>query len=77
MGKYWEVSNWWNPHQYLVNFLDGGDIKMLDTSQYYPILINTSQYYKYTVKNLNFLNKIYDRSYRKRSILELSVSLFV
>jgi hypothetical protein len=27
---------------------------MLDTSQYYPILLNTFQYYKCTVKNLIF-----------------------
>jgi hypothetical protein len=30
------------PHQHLVNFPDGGNIKMLDTSQYYPILPNTT-----------------------------------
>jgi hypothetical protein len=38
--------NWLDPHQHLVNFSDGGNIKMFDTSQYYPILLNTSQYYK-------------------------------
>jgi hypothetical protein len=32
-----------DPHQHLVIFLDGGNIKMLDTSQYYPILLNISQ----------------------------------
>jgi hypothetical protein len=39
-----------DPHQHLVIFLDGGNIKMLDTSQYYQIILNTSQYYKCTVK---------------------------
>jgi hypothetical protein len=50
MGKYCEVLNWWDPHQHLVNCSYGWNIKMLDTSQYYTILLNTSQYYKRTVK---------------------------
>jgi hypothetical protein len=56
-GEILGVSNLWDPHQHFVNFLDGGNTKMFDTSQYYPILLNTSKYYKCTVKNLILMDR--------------------